>query len=102
MERWCARVQNGARCAPAARGERRTPAQDLTRSFQGREKNFSSCAKRILPRFQGFACPSSHPSLGFPGFFFLSFCPSSLQDILFSHCPVWVILREIFEKILCG
>ena len=29
-------------------------------------------------------------------------CPSSFQDILFSHCPVWVILREIFEKILCG
>ena len=44
------------------------------RSFQGREKNFAS----------GFGCPSS------------------FQDILFSHCPVWVILREIFEKILCG
>ena len=53
----------------------RTPAQDLTASFQGREKNFPP---------QGFGCPSS------------------FQDILFSHCPVWVILREIFEKILCG
>ena len=41
VERWCARVQNGARCAPAARGERRRPAP-RSRSFQGRQKNFSA------------------------------------------------------------
>ena len=33
---------------------------------------------------------------------FYSARPDFREDILFSHCPVWVILREIFEKILCG
>ena len=68
------RTAHAAHQQRVERGERRTPARWC--SFQGREKKFA--------RFQGFGCPSS------------------FQGILFSHCPVWVILREIFEKILCG
>ena len=71
VERWCARVQNGARCAPAARGERRTPAQDLTRSFQGREKNFKLREKNFAP-ISGLRLPVV-PSLPWVSWFLLSF-----------------------------